>query len=176
MSVGHSETSRNRAELFETDPLIKVQGVSVRCDDRVKLPYPEALFLRRVKAMPDELFSDMLSPDASFNGKACVADVSAPSYIVRMKYVKPDGFSAVLVLGNSGKGLFREKIPCGLFRQPILLRKSNAIVNNLIPYFSECLCIGFGIFTNCYVHFTSSKLSFSAFVSHLSRKFICSFV
>ena len=126
--------------------------------------------------MPDELFSDMLSPDASFNGKACVADVSAPSYIVRMKYVKSDGFSAVGVLSYSGKGLFREKFPCGLFRQPILLRKSNAIVNDLIPYFSECLCIGFGIFTNCYVHFTSSKLSFSAFVSHLSRKFICSFV
>lgn len=132
-AVYPAETFGDSSELLKTKSFIKVTGVDILCNYCVELENAETVFLALFERIGNERFSDMLSPAVFVNGIACVADMSASSYIVRVKYVH-SADCAVIVLGNSAVGLRCKKFPSALVREVFLLRKSNAVLDNDVPY------------------------------------------
>lgn len=133
MSVVHSEAAGNCAELFEPDSLIKVSCMNIRRNNRIELKNSESVRFCLNNTVTNQLFTDVQSPAFKRNGIACVCDMAASADIVRVKDVHSVDL-AVLADRNAAIGLLSKKIFCTLIREIFLLRKSNALVNNLVPY------------------------------------------
>lgn len=144
-----AETLWYSAELPETKPFIEMTGADILRNDRIELQNSEAELFSDPERIANKRFADMLSPAGFVNGIACVADMSAASYVVRVKYVH-SADCAVNVLGNSAIGLRGEEFPSAFVREVFLLRKSSALVNDNIPYSYHFGNIPFGIFS--YLH------------------------
>ena len=103
-AVYPAETFWDSSELLEAKSFIKMTGMDILRYDCIELQNAEAVFPALYERVGNECFADMLSPAVLVNGIACVADVTASSYIVRVKYVH-SADCAVIVLGNSAVGL-----------------------------------------------------------------------
>lgn len=154
-AVYPAETLRDSSELFETEPFIKVARMDILRNDRIELQNAETVLLTHFKRVGNERFTYMLSPARSVNGVACVADMSAAPYIVRVKYVQAANL-AVIVLGNSAAGLRSEELPSAFKRQRFFLRKSNAVLYNIIPNPYHIGNIVFGVFSD--LHFFTAPI------------------
>lgn len=86
-AVLHSEASRDRAELRETESLVQVPRMDIALDDRIELQYPEAEAPALRQTILDQLLADVSASGSGRDRIACVAYVSAPSDVVRMQDV-----------------------------------------------------------------------------------------
>ena len=145
-AVYPAEALGDRSELLEAEPFIEVTGMDIFRNDSIELQNAVAVFPALYERVGNKCLADMLAPAVLVNGIACVADMSASSYIVRVKYVN-SADCAVIVLGNSAVVLRCEKFPSALVCEVLLLRKSNAVLDNDVPdphHFGDIL---FGIFS-----------------------------
>ena len=145
-AVYPAETFWDSSEPVKAKSFIKVTGMDIFRNDSIELQNAVSVFLALYERVGNECLADMLAPAVLVNGIACVADMSASSYIVRVKYVN-SADCAVIVLGNSAVVLRCEKFPSALVCEVLLLRKSNAVLDNDVPYSHHFGDILFGIFS-----------------------------
>ena len=87
MSVLHSKTIRDNAELSEANSFVQVTCVDVRFNNSVELKNFKADFLCLSYTIKHELFADMLSSALGADGIARVADMSAAPDVVGVQNV-----------------------------------------------------------------------------------------
>ena len=87
MSVFHAKSAGDGAQLFETESFVEVSCVDVGGDDGVELHDAEVMGGALFQTVTDEFFTDMKPTAVTVDSVAGVADMSASSYIIRMKNV-----------------------------------------------------------------------------------------
>ena len=85
MTILHPEPSCNRSELRETKPLVQMSCMNITLYNSVELKDPESDLPALLKAIENQLLSDMLPARLRRNRIAGIAYMAAPSDIIRMK-------------------------------------------------------------------------------------------
>ena len=88
MSVFHAKSAGDGAQLFEAESFVEVSCVDVGGDDGVELHDAEVMGGALFQTVTDEFFTDMKPTAVTADSVAGVADMSASSYIIRMKNVQ----------------------------------------------------------------------------------------
>ena len=89
MPIFHAKALRNRPKLAESQSLIEMSCMNVRRNHSVELQNAKAYPLALFEGILDQKFTDMQAAAFGTDGVACIANMSAASYIVRMKNIKP---------------------------------------------------------------------------------------
>ena len=105
--------------------------VDVRGDDGVELQDAKAVRLALRETVGDERLTEVQSACCALDGIARVADMAAAALVVGMQDVKAEHLA--VRLGDGGIGLLCKKFCAGLLVQKMLLRESNAILDDLVP-------------------------------------------
>ena len=87
MSVLHPKAVRDNAELSKAEPLIQMSGVDIALNDRVELHYLKAKSFCLFKAVPHELFADMLTSAFGADGVARIGDMPAAADVIGVQNV-----------------------------------------------------------------------------------------
>ena len=87
VSVLHAKSSRDGTELFEAKAFVEVSCMGVGSDDGVELQDAKSMDSTLFQAVTDKLFADVKSAAVTADGVAGVADMSASSYIIRVKNI-----------------------------------------------------------------------------------------
>ena len=132
-TVFFTKTAGNSTQPAKAQSLIKVPCMNIRLHHCIKLQDPVAQFPGPFKTVHNQLLTDVKSPQISFYGIACIADVPAASNIVGMQYVESQNLSGILVFCHCRQGLAGKKLRSRLFIQKLLLGKSNTFFYHLIP-------------------------------------------
>ena len=98
-------SERHKAELF-----VKSVCGCVAFYNSVKLKNPKAEVFCGIKTVADELFSDMIAPQAAFYGEACVRYMAAAPDVVGVQDIKSDNFAGFCVLADAAAALRSEKV------------------------------------------------------------------
>lgn len=93
MSVFHAKSAGDGAQLFEAELFVEVSCVDVGGDDGVELHDVEVMGGALFQTVTDEFFTDMKPTAVTADSVAGVADMSASSYIIRMK----NGLSQIII-------------------------------------------------------------------------------
>ena len=96
MTVLHPEAAGYRTELLKAQALIKMAGMRIALYYGVKLQDFIAELCALLHAVKNELFADMKAADLGIYSIACIADVAASSYVVRVEDVKTDDLSVIV--------------------------------------------------------------------------------
>ena len=89
MPIFHAKALRNRPKLAESQSLIEMSCMNVRRDHSVELQNAKAYPLGLFKGILNQKLTDVQSAAFGTDGVACIADMPAAPYIVRMKDIKP---------------------------------------------------------------------------------------
>lgn len=84
MSVLHAESSRYGAKLYKAQPFIQMTRMGIGRYHCIELQHAKALCFSLLKAVLYKLLPDMQPSRIPVYRIACIADMSAPSYIVGM--------------------------------------------------------------------------------------------
>lgn len=93
MSVLHSKSLWNCAQLDKAQSLIQMAGVNIAFYNSIELKNSIATFFCLKQAVFYKLFTNMFSAGIGSDGIACITDVTAASNIVWMKDVKSINFA-----------------------------------------------------------------------------------
>ena len=140
MPVLHAEALGDRAELGEAETFVEMPRVDVRGDDGVELQDAKAVRLALRETVGDERLTEVQSACRALDGIARVADMAAAALVVGMQNVKAEHLA--VHLGDGGIGLLCKKFCAGLLVQKMLLRESNAILDDLVPDSDQIRKIG----------------------------------
>lgn len=127
--------------------------MNVGSNNRIELQNTEAVQLCLLQAVQNKLFPNMAAAERRIYRVACVADMPAPSDIVRMQNIEPADSSAARVFGDGRIGLSCEKGFSRFGVQQFLLRKCDPFLHNLIPDSDHCGQIFFFEWTDNNFHF-----------------------
>ena len=113
--VFHAESAWDGAQLFEAEAFVEVSCVDVGGDDGVELHDAEVMGDALFQTVTDKFFTDMKPAAVTTDSVAGVADMSASSYIIRMKNVQAIDLICVSICGNGCVSLLCEKGSASLF-------------------------------------------------------------
>ena len=86
-SVFHAESLRDRPELNESQPFVKMPCMHIRRYNRIKLQDTESMLLPLFQTIKNQFFSDVKSSFLGTNRITRITDMSASSYIIWMQNV-----------------------------------------------------------------------------------------
>ena len=133
MTVFHSETTGNHAQLDKAKTFIEMSRVNIAGNNSIKLQDAEAMEFSLNKTVGDQFLSDMKSPCLGADCIAGIADMTAPADIIRMKNVKSQNIPSVRILCYSSVCLLSKKCFAGFCIQKILLGEGNSVLHDLVP-------------------------------------------
>ena len=137
--------------------------MGVRRNYCIKLHYPEAFFLSHSEAVQHQFFPNMFTPDISSYCITGITYMTTSANIIRMKNVKSNHFSVILINCKPCISLLFEKSISTFFCQIFFLRKCHPVIHYLIPDFTCSLSIFCCVFSDFYVHFFCLLYQISAF-------------
>lgn len=135
------KSSRNDAKLLKAKFFIQMKCGMVAFDDSIKLQDAVAKAFCRFHAVPDQLFTDMLSAECGCDGIAGIADMPAAADIVWMQDIKPDDFSGFFPIGNASIGLGKEECFTGIGGKQFCLWKRGTFCNDTVPDIDSAFCV-----------------------------------
>jgi len=148
MSVFHSESALDCAELDKAEPFVQMPRMDVCRHNRIELHNPESCEPGLRKAVLYKKFPDMKSAAGGAYGVACVCDVRASADVVRVQNVKADGFSAFSFFGDRAICLSRKKLRACLFSS----------TSFQIPHIAETSFSVYFLMIILFISFLSKKL------------------
>ena len=150
MSIFHSESALDCAELDKAELFVQMPRMDVCRHDRIELHNPESCEPGLRKAVLYKKFPDMKSAAGGAYGVACVCNVRASADVVRVQNVKPRNFFAFSFFGDRAVSLRGEKCGACFFGQRLFLRKSDSFLNDFIPDSAHRRNIFFRVFSDDY--------------------------
>lgn len=128
-----AEPTGDYAQLNKAEFPIQRKSAFVCPDNGIELQNTESAFFSLIDGMANKRFPDMMPSPFRSNGITGVADMSATSDIIWMQDIKPDYLSGFFVPCKTCEGLRGKECMTGLRREFILLGKSNATTDDLVP-------------------------------------------
>ena len=104
-AVLHAKPARDHTKRNKAQFLIKPECRKVGFYHRVKLQNTKAQLLCLFHAVAHQFFADALPAQTAFDRIACIADMPAPSDIVRMQNIQAGDFSSFRVIRQTCVGL-----------------------------------------------------------------------
>ena len=128
-----AEPTGDYAQLNKAEFPIQRKSAFVCPDNGIELQNTESAFFSLIDGMANKRFPDMMPSPFRSNGITGVADMSATPDIIWMQDIKSDYLSGFFVPRKACEGLRGKECMTGHRREFILLGKSNATTDDLVP-------------------------------------------
>ena len=113
MPLFHEKAARHNSKPHKPQFLIKSESMSIATYHRIELKNTESQFFPFLYTMLHKKLADMSSSHICSHRITGIADMTAPSDIIRMEDIEPDNSSEFTIISDSRKRLlFKKYITC----------------------------------------------------------------